>query len=288
MIGGLQGGKVRLVGDFEFTIAQTWALEAASQPNITETTSLAAPTPWTYVRGRDVNTVQIFHYSTSLSYARQSVVGQVKADATTGLVDVTDKNPVTNEKDFQIAATLNQAAVDVEYTFLLGVYALATSAAVAARSRGIVTAATTNRINASSVALSKDLMNTLLRTMAANGAVFKNPVIFCGGYQRQRLSEIYGYAPQDRNVGGVAIKQIETEFAQLGVVWCPLITSTVLLVADLAYCQPVFLPLDTRGVLFYEPLGKLGAADGGHIYGQIGLDYGPEEFHGQIYGLTSS
>ena len=46
MIGGLQGGKVRLVGDFEFTIAQTWALEAASQPNITETTSLNAGPHW--------------------------------------------------------------------------------------------------------------------------------------------------------------------------------------------------------------------------------------------------
>lgn len=288
MIGGLQGGRIRTVRDFQFPLAQPWALESASQPEITETGSLTAPDPWTYVRGQDVNTVQIFHRQVSISYVKQSVTGQITADTTTKLVDGTDAQPVGSELDFQISAHMRQIAIDVEYTFLNGTYSQATSAAIAAKSRGIVTATTTSKVNASSATLTKALFDQLLRTMAAAGAQFLNPVVFCNAFQKQKLSDIYGYAPQDRNIGGVNIKQIETDFAMLGVVWAPQMTTSILLVADLAVCQPVFLPVPGKGVLFYEELARTGASEKGQIYGQIGLDYGPEEMHGQLYGLATS
>lgn len=288
MIGGLQGGRVRTVRDFQFPLAQPWALESAAQPQITETTSLTAPTPWTYVRGQDVNTVQIFQRQVSLSYVKQSVTGQITADSTTGLVDGSDGQPVQSELDFQISAHMRQIAVDVEYTFLNGTYSQATAANVAAMTRGIVTGATTSRVNAASAALTKALFDQLLRTMAAAGAQFLNPVVFCNAFQKQKLSDIYGYAPQDRNVGGVNIKQLETDFAMLGVVWAPQMVTSVLLIADLAFCSPVFLPVPGKGVLFYEELARTGASESGQIYGQIGLDYGPEEMHGQLYGLATS
>ena len=288
MIGGLQGGAVRTVRDFQFPLAQPWALESAAQPAITETASLTAPTPWTYVRAQDVNTVQIFHRQVSVSYVKSSVTGQITADSTTILVDGSQPQPVQSELDFQINAHMRQIALDAEYTFLLGVYSQATSAGVAARTRGIVTATSTNKVNASSATLTKALMDSLLRTMAATGSEFLNPVIFCNAFQKQKISDIYGYAPQDRNVGGVNIKQIETDFAMLGVVWCPQMTTSVVLIADLAFCSPVFLPVPGKGVLFYEELSKTGASESGQIYGQIGLDYGPEEMHGQLYGLATS
>jgi hypothetical protein len=85
MIGGLQGGMTKLVGSFDFSLAQPWNLESAAQPAITETASLTAPTPVTYVRGQDVNTVQIFQRQVSVSYAKQSSRGAVTADSTTAL-----------------------------------------------------------------------------------------------------------------------------------------------------------------------------------------------------------
>lgn len=288
MIGGLQGGRVRTVRDFQFPLAQPWALESAAQPEITETGSLTAPDPWTYVRGQDVNTVQIFQRQVSISYVKQSVAGQITADATTKLVDGSEVQPVQSELDFQISAHMRQIAVDVEYTFLNGTYSQATSAAIAAKCRGIVTATTTSKVNASSATLTKALFDQLLRTMAAAGSQFINPVVFCNAFQKQKLSDIYGYAPQDRNVGGTNIKQIETDFAMLGVVWAPQMTTSVLLIADLAFCSPVFLPVPNKGVLFYEELARTGASEKGQIYGQIGLDYGPEEMHGQLYGLATS
>ena len=287
MIGGLQGANIRTVGDFQFSLAQPWALESASQPAITETTSLTAPTPWTYVRTQDVNTVQIFQRQVSVSYAKQSVTGQVTADSTTGLAEL-GAQPVQNERDFQIMAHMRQIAINVDYTFLNGAYQQATSAAVAAKCRGIITACSTNTVNASSAALTKALIDQLLRTMAGNGAEFVNTVIFCNAFQKQKLSDIYGYAPEDRNIGGYNIKQIETDFAQLGIVWAPNVPAATLLVADLAFCAPVFLPVPEKGVLFYEELSRTGASEKGQIYGQLGIDYGPEEYHGTITSLATS
>ena len=288
MIGGLQGGAIKTAGDFQFPLAQPWALEAAAQPAVTETVSLTAPNPWTYVRSQDVNTVQIFHRAVTISYAKQSVMGQVTADATTKLQDITGLQPVQNEKDFQISAHMRQIAVNTEYTFLNGAYQQATNAGVAAKCRGIITAATTNTVAAGAAALTKAMIDQLLRTMAANGSEFINPVILCNAFQKQKLSDIYGYAPQDRTIGGYNINQIETDFAILGVVWAPHVPAATLLIADLSVCSPVFLPVPEKGVLFYEELSKTGAAEKGQIYGQLGLDYGPEEYHGTITGLATS
>jgi len=288
MAGGLQGGRVRVVGDFQFPMAQPWALESASQPAITETDSLTAPTAWTYVREQDVNTVQIHQKQVSISYAKQSVTGQVTADGTTGLIDITDGQPVQNERDFQIAANMRQIAVDVEYTFLNGAYQQATAANVAAKTRGIITACTTNTVAAGNAALSKDHINEVLREMATNGAEFREPVLFCNAFQKQAISELYGYAPESRNVGGVNILQIETDFCLLGIVWAPRVPAATILIADMAVVSPVYLPVPGKGVLFYEELAKDGASEKGQIYGQVGLDYGPEEFHGTITGLATS
>lgn len=287
MIGGLQDGMVRTVGAFDFPLAQPWSLETPSQPDISETASLTAPDPWTYVRGQDDNTVQIFQRAVSVSYAKQSVGGSVYVNAA-GDVNYDETQPVMNEKDFQIAAHLRQIAVDADWTFLNGTYQKATNAATSAKTRGIITGCVTNTVDASSAQLSRPLVNELIKSMASNGAEFTNPVIFCNAYQKQQISEIYGYAPADRNVGGFNISQIETDFAILGVVWAPNIPTSTLLIADLSVCSPVFLPVPDKGVLFYEDLDSGGAAEKGQIYGQIGIDYGPEEYHGKITNLATT
>lgn len=282
MIGGLGGARARSYNSFQFPLAQPWALEAASQPSITETTSLTAPTPVTYVRGQDTNTAQIFHYQVSVSYAKQSVSGKISG------LSIEGTQPVSNEKDFQIEANLRQAAVDAEYTFLQGTYQAATDAGTAAKTRGIITGTTTNAVAAGSTDLSKAQIDELLRTMSGNGAIFTEPVVFVNALQKQRLSNIYGYAPESRNVGGLNINQIETDFTMLGVVYAPYMPTDTLLIADMSVCFPVFVPVPDKGVLFYEELSKTGASEKGQLYGQMGIDYGPEEYHGKITGLTTS
>lgn len=279
MIGGLSGG--RQVDSWEYALGQTYALQSAAQPAITETASLTAPTPETYVRSQDVNTCQIFHKAVNLSYAKQSNRGTVS-----GLSIVGEAQPVGNEKDFQIAAALKQIALDAEFTFLNGAYAKATDAATAAKTRGIITGCTSNAVAASSAQNSKVLMDTLLRSMAANGAPFTKMVVFGNAYQVNKLSSIYGYAPMDRTTGGVAVKTILTDFCDLSVVFDPQVPASSLLIADVSACAPVFLPVPDKGYLFYEDLSKNGAAESGQLYGQMGIDYGPERFHGVITGLA--
>lgn len=292
MIGGLQEGLVRTVGDFEFTLAQPWSLNSAAQPEITEDDSLTAPTPENYSRSQDRNTVQIFHKQVSISYAKQSVTGQIRVDEIAALGyghgDASQDQPIANEKDFQIDANMRQLAIDVDYTFLNGTYQQATGTGVAAKTRGIITGVITNTVDASGAALSKDLVDTLLREMAASGSSFVNPVLFCNAFQKQKLSNIYGYAPESRNVGGLNINQIETDFAILGVVWAPNIPAGTILIGDVSFCSPVFLPVPDKGVLFYEELNRTGASEKGQVYGQIGLDYGPEEMHGTLENLATS
>jgi hypothetical protein len=285
MIGGLTGGKQ--YSAFDFPTAQPWALETADQREVTETGSATAPTATTFVRSQDTNTCQIFHRSVNVSYKKQSTTGIVVADTTTNKAMIGNQ-PVSNELDFQIQGNLRQVAVDAEHSFLQGVYQQATSASVAAQTRGIIAATTTNAVAAGSATLSKALIDELLRTMAASGSIFVNPVIFVNAFQKQKISDLYGYAPESRNVGGVNIQQIETDFAQIGITWAPQMPTGTLLIAEMSVCAPVFCPVPGKGLLFYEELSKTGAAEKGQIYGQMGLDYGPEEYHGKITGLATS
>lgn len=285
MIGGLTGG--RQYQAFDFPTSQPWALDSATQPAISETASLSAPDVRTYGRSLVSNTVQIFQRAVTVSYAKQATTSVIGADSTTG--DAMMGNQVVqDELDFQIQANLRQISLDAEYSFLQGAYQQATDAATPAKTRGIITATTSNAVAASAAALTKELIDELLRTMAAAGAPFVNPVLFCNAFQKQKLSNIYGYAPQSATVGGVNIQQIETDFAQIGVAWAPQMPTDTVLVAEMSVVAPVFCPVPGKGLLFYEELARTGAGLRGQVYGQMGLDHGPEKYHGKITGLATS
>ncbi len=285
MMGGLNGGKQ--YGAFDFPTSQPWSLNSASQPARTENQAITAPNATTYGRSLATNTVQIHHQAVTVTYAKQSTTQVISADATTDKA-MSGANPVTNELDFQIMANLRQVALDAEFSFIQGTYQQATSADVAPKTRGILAACTVNAIAASSAALSKALFNQLLREMAANGAVFVNPVILVNAFQKQALSALFGYAPADRNIGGVNVNVIETDFAQLGVVWTPQMPNDGLAIVEMSVISPVFCPVPGKGLIFYEELSKTGAALKGQIYGQVGLDHGPSAYHGKITGLATS
>ena len=280
MIGGLSGGKVS--NSRTFPVAQPWALNSAAQPAITENTSMTAPTAVTYARGQDTNVCQIFHKAVRVSYAKQAAIGELSG------LSIEGTNNVRNEHDFQVAGSMKQMAKDFDYTCLNGVYQAPADADTAAKTRGIITATATNAVAAGSASLAKSHVQSLIRTMAGNGAQFDNMVLFCNAFQKQSLTDLYAYAPEDRNVGGVNIKQIETDFCMLGVVWAPSVPADSILIADMSICAPVFHPVPEKGILFYEELAKTGASENGQLYMQAGIDYGPEEFHGKITGLATS
>jgi len=279
MIGGMNGGK--RARSFLFPVAQPWSLSAASQPAITEADSVSSNTATTVVRNQDTNTVQIFQETVEVSHAKQSTVGEI------GGISVLGDQPVMDEFDFQRQAALRQIAIDLEYSFLQGAFQDAVNTATAAKMRGLKNAITTNTVAASGATLTKAIADTMFATMAATGAIFENVVILANAFQKQKLSDIYGFAPEDRNVGGVNIKQIETDFGMVGIVFDPHMPTDEIYAVEISVCSPVFTPFEGQ-LMTFEMLAQVAASRKGQWYAQVGLDYGPEEYHGSVTGLATA
>lgn len=283
MIGGLNGGKQ--TANFEFPTASLYTHDAAAQPAITETASISGATAAQAARTQEKNVTQIFQEAISVSYVKLSNQGRLSGINTVGAT-----NNAADELAFQQMVKLQKIARDVNYTFHNGAYQISTDAGTANKTRGMFAAIVVggNTIAAAGATLSKTLLDQLFLAMLTAGAVFSNCVMFVNGYQKQQISKIYGYAPTDRNIGGVNIKQVETDFGNIGIVIDRMVPAANVGIYEMTYIAPVFQPVPNKGNLFYEPLSKTGAAEKGQIYGQIGLDYGPTFMHGSITGLATS
>lgn len=286
-------GRSARSNSFVFPMAQPYSLASASQPDITEDASVVAGTPATIARAEDTNTAQIAKYDVAVSFKKQGQFGLMSG------INTNDGNPVVDELTFQKTAQLRQMAIDMEYSFLQGTYQAAANTGTSAKTRGIIAGTTTNAVAASNATLSEALVKQLLRTMVGNGAPMQDSVIMVNAFQKQKLSEIFGYAPTDRNIGGLNIKQIETDFGMLGVIYDPFMPAGTLQIAELSVCRPVFVPVSFQDAIsgsgsssvegvdvLWVPVGITAAAHGGFWYSMYGLDYGPEEFHGKITGLS--
>ena len=282
MIGGLTGGG-KISNSFNFPIAQPWALRAADQTTAvkSEATSITDVTELTYARDQDINTCQIMKYPYGVSFAKQSTFGEI------GGISILGNPPVTDELAFQRMAALRQMAVDLEFSFLQGEYVANNLASTVAKTKGMLEACVSNTVDGNVAALSKALIKELLLEMAASGALFQNMVLFCGGYQKQAISDLYGYAPEDRLVGGVNVQSIYTDFAQIGVVYDPYMPADDILIADMSVISPVFCPYQGQ-IIVDQEVAMTTAKRGGFLYTQVGLDFGPEEFHGSLTNLKDS
>lgn len=284
MTGGLTGGKQ--TKNFEFPTAVLFDYPEAKQPEITEEASATAPASSLIAREQESNVVQIHHEVIDLTYFKQSNSGRMS-----GINTAEDINPV-NEKAWQTQQKLIKIARDVEYSFINGKYQKSTASNVANKTRGMLElAATVSTVDGSKGELTVDMLKALMLEMANNGAYFNNMILFAGAKQKQKITNLYekqlGYnqgAP--RNVGGMNVTDIETDFCRLGIVWDRFMPDDAILIADVAHIAPVFLEVEGKGVLFEEPLAKIGASDRVQIYGQIGLAHGAAFLHGSITNLA--
>lgn len=283
LIGGLNGGNMPVVQSTEYAMGQGWKLDEASQPSISETASATAPEATNFTRAQETNVVQIYQRKINVSYSKMG-----DANTIAGINVLGEIQPVRNEKDFQITANMAQIAKDINHTFLHGVYQKPTDSDTAAKTRGVLSAIETNVVpNSEKVQLDKKMLNQLFRMYATNGADFNNAAILADAYNVQVLSELYSVAPADRTIGGTAIKQIVTDFGNVMVVFEPTMNGTLGLF-DLNKITPVLRNIVGKGVgLFYEDLAKVGAAETGMLYGEIGIDYTSESFHGKITNLVT-
>lgn len=281
MIGGLTGG--RQTNNFEFPTAVLFDYPEPKQPEISEADSATAPQATHSTRSQESNVVQIFHETIDLSYVKQSNMGRMSGLNTAGQT----ANP-TDERAFQIQQKLVKIARDIEHTFINGKYQKSTSESVPNKTRGMLELCSTgNTIDAGATALNKELLKALMLEMANNGAYFNNMVLFASAKNKQLLTSMFEdkYFTDSKNIAGMNIQQIETDFCKLGIVWDRFMADDSILIADIAHIAPVFQAVPNRGVFFEEPLSKNGASDKSQIFGQIGLAHGANFLHGSITNL---
>lgn len=281
MIGGLTGGMQ--TSNFEFPTAVLFDYPEPKQPEISEDASATAPAATHTTREQETNVVQIFHETINLSYAKLSNMGRMSGLNTAG------QNPNPNDEEaWQVQQKLVKIARDLEYTFINGKFQKSTGSNVANKTRGMLELCSNgNTIDASEAALSKDLLDALMKEMADNGAYFNNMVLFASAKNKQLLTKMFEdkFRTESRNIGGMNITEIETDFCKLGITWDRFIGDSDILIADMAHIAPVFQVVPGKGVLFQEPLDKSGASNKSQIYGQIGLAHGAAFLHGSITNL---
>lgn len=139
-----------------------------------------------------------------------------------------------------------------------------------------------------------DDVNGLLQSVYDNGGINEQDTatLFVPSGQKRRITAAYAdtYGKSDllqgtRNVGGVALNTIVTDFGVLNIAIDRALPADAIAVVSLEQVHPVFLNIPGKGVLFEEELAKTGASDKTQIYGEIGLEYGNEAAHGVKRGL---
>lgn len=270
--------------NFQFPTGVEYSHEEAAQPAITEAASLTAPAAVGYVKSQSVNVTQIFQEKISVSYARLASAGRLS-----GVTGSVAGEGCGDELEFQTARALEKISRDIEYTLINGVYQLSTSAAVANRTRGILAACATE-YDADGAALTRAELNAAFKAAYDAGATFTDMVLLCGSAVKQSITEAYasqwGFsAPPTRNIGGMNVMQIETDFGPVSVVLSRFVPAGTLVGADISCMRPVEQDVPGKGNFFREQLAKTGAAEEYQIFGQLGLDHGPGWKHFKITNI---
>lgn len=286
-IGGLTGGES--VGSTVFTW-QSYALRDADE-NRQREEGADAPTAEGTARANGTNVLEIHQEQVAVSYTKQGATRQV---ATAGAANVQlGMQPVQDELTWQIQAELKTISRDVEKSFIVGAYHLPTDNTTARKTQGIMNAITSNVVtNSTAAELTADMVLDLMQTVWENGGIQESETrtLLTNATQKRKLTKLFvtdaNYQEQTRNVGGVNVQTIETDFGRVNIMldrWMP---SDALAVVSLEDCSPAFLEVPGKGHFFAEPLAKTGASDKVQLYGEIGLVYGNEQHHGKITGLT--
>lgn len=283
------GSRAKTTSHVEFVTGQEYTSGGdGSQPEISETASLTAPDATVVTREQKTNVTQIFMESVGISYAKQSNMGTLSGIN----IENQQANPV-NELDFQVAAKIQKVNRDIEYTFINGVFNKATSDATANKTRGLIPAITTNVTAMGNKPLGLwDIADMVKKIYGAN-APTEGLCLWCDAITMFQINADavqngLTVVPAARDVNGIALSSVITP---IGVVYLYLgecLPAGTALLLNLDVIAPVYQPVPGKGNFFLEPLAKVGAGEKYQLFGQIGLDHGPEWYHGKFTGISKN
>lgn len=283
------GSRAKTTNHVEFVTGQEYTAGGdGSQPAISENASLTAPDATVVTREQKTNVTQIFMESVGISYAKQSNMGTLSGIN----IENQQANPV-NELDFQVAAKIQKVNRDIEYTFINGVFNKATSDATANKTRGLIPAITTNVTAMGNKPLGLwDIADMVKKIYGAN-APTEGLCLWCDAItlfqiNADAVQNGLTVVPAAREVNGIALSSVITP---IGVVYLYLgecLPAGTALLLNLDVIAPVYQPVPGKGNFFLEPLAKVGAGEKYQLFGQIGLDHGPEWYHGKFTGISKN
>jgi hypothetical protein len=293
MIGALNEDGTMTVGNgwretpqYEFSTTVDYDLPPPSQPARLE--GAAAPAADTNQPSQAKNTVQLFTEAVDVSYLKESSRLRISGIA----VDDEPNNP--SGLAYQIQRKLEKIAQDANFSFLNGVYNLpADPAAAALATRGIRTCITTNAFGNGAVnrPISAAIIQNAYKAMIDNAGVQPDQLLaLVNTSQMAAISTLY--ANQFNNnqnlssVAGVQVRQVLTAFGILNLVLELDVLQTEMIFVNPSVIQGVSLPHPEKGNLFFEELARTGSSFKGQLYGQMGIDHGPEWAHARIFDLT--
>lgn len=280
------GAHKKFTNHTEFVTGQEYETAEGSQPDISEAESLTAPDASVLKREQKTNVTQIFQESVGISYGKMSNMGTLSGINVAGQ----QANPVS-EEDFQIAAKMAKIGQDIEYTFLNGKYQKSTGDNVPNKSRGLLTAIESNIVDADGKMLSFMLLCEAIKCIDDSNGDTTNLVVGLDSTGRLQLNADAAangltIVSAGRDINGIAVDQVLTP---LGTVYLKTLkylpTGTVALF-DPSIMAPVEQIVPKKGNFFLEELAKVGAGTKKQIFGQIGLDHGPEWYSAKITNLS--
>jgi hypothetical protein len=287
-IGGLTGGRPAYDKRFEW---EFYDLRAAAA-NRQRLEGADAPVAENRVRANAHNVVEIHQEAVSVSYTRQAI-GNRGGYSTT----LRGTSPVVDEMLWQTDQQLKQIARDVELGFITGTFAEPADNSAPRKTRGLISAITTNAVDEAAAALTRTMVEDLMQKAYENGGIQEGETrtLLCGPAVRRQLTDLYLKVgatggillPPSRNVGGVNLTTIETDFGTCNLMTDRYVPTGTLLVLSLEEIAPRILEVPGKGFLFLEPLAKTGSADNAQIYGEIGLEYGNERKHAAATNFTT-
>lgn len=281
------GARPLVTNHVEFTCGQEYNTETGEQPEISENASLTAPTPEVVTRSQLTNVTQIFHKSVSISYGKQSNMGTLQGINVAGQ----QANPM-DELAFQVSRRMAKIAQDIEYTFLNGKYAKATTDSEANQTRGLLTAITSNVLDLNGKPLSYWLVAEGLKSIHDQGARTDNIVL---GVDATTLLQLnldaqknnLTIVPDGRDVNGLKIQTVVTPLGVVGVALLDTLPSATAVLFDPSIMAPVYQMVPGKGNFFLEQLAKTGAGETYQIFGQAGLDHGPEWMSAKFTNIST-
>lgn len=280
------GAHRKTTNHTEFVTGQEYETAEGSQPEISEAESLTAPDASVVKREQKTNVTQIFQESVGISYGKMSNMGTLSGINVAGQ----QANPIS-EEDFQVAAKMAKIGQDIEYTFLNGVYQKSTGDNVPNKSRGLLTAIESNIVDADGKMLSFMLLCEAIKCIDDSNGDTTNLVVGLDSTGRLQLNADAAangltIVSAGRDINGIAVDQVLTP---LGTVYLKTLkylpTGTVALF-DPSIMAPVEQIVPKKGNFFLEELAKVGAGTKKQIFGQIGLDHGPEWYSAKITNLS--